>query len=55
VYVTSRGFRLPKTPQEMSDSVWFNLWRTGLWPYKDLQQGDILAFFLSVAEAADLF
>ena len=46
MYVTSRGFRLPESPEEMGD-VWFSLWRNRLWPYDELQVGDELCWYES--------
>lgn len=44
-YITSRGFTLPESAEEFSDSVWFNLWRYRLWPYRELLVGDILYWY----------
>jgi len=44
-YLTSRGFTLPESAEEFSDSVWFNLWRYRLWPYRELLVGDILYWY----------
>ena len=49
--VTSRGFVLPESPSEMSDGIWFNLWQSRLWPYKELQVGDDLFWYESPTKA----
>lgn len=46
-YITSRGFTLPKTADGFADSLWFNLWRYKLWPYKELIVGDALYWYES--------
>ncbi len=43
-FVTSRGFRLPESPDEMGD-VWFSLWHNRLWPYEELREGDDLYWY----------
>lgn len=45
MYVTSRGFLLPETEAEMGAAFWFNMWTKRLWPYKELQTGDILYWY----------
>jgi hypothetical protein len=45
-YVTSRGFPLPESADEMSQ-LWFNLWRPRLWPYNELRPGDELWWYES--------
>jgi hypothetical protein len=42
--VTSRGFRLPESPDDMG-AVWFSLWRNRLWPYEQLREGDDLYWY----------
>ena len=46
-YITSRRFTLPDLANEFADSVWFNLWRIRLWPYRELVVGDILYWYES--------
>lgn len=45
-YITSRGFVLPTSADEMS-RLWFNVWSKRLWPYAELQPGDILWWYES--------
>lgn len=44
-FVTSRGFRLPASADEMEADVWFSLWRYRLWPYEELREGDDLYWY----------
>lgn len=44
-FVTSRGFRLPASADEMGADVWFSLWRYRLWPYEELREGDDLYWY----------
>lgn len=46
-YITSRGFTLPESNEELEDRFWFNLWRIKLWPYTELLVGDILYWYES--------
>jgi len=46
-YITSRGFRLPQTKEELESRVWFSLWKTEQWPYRELIQGDRLYWYES--------
>jgi hypothetical protein len=46
-YITSRGFNLPESSEEMTDRFWFNMWRLKLWPYEELVVGDILYWYES--------
>lgn len=46
-YVTSRGFPLTESGEEFAASLWFNLWRTRLWPYRELVAGDVLYWYES--------
>jgi len=46
-YITSRGFKLPKSAEEMTNRFWFNMWRLKLWPYQELVVGDILYWYES--------
>ena len=43
-FVTSRGFELPESAEDMGD-VWFSLWRSRLWPYSHLNAGDELYWY----------
>lgn len=45
IYVTSRS-RLPDAAEDM-DYLWFNVWQTRLWPYRELQPGDDLWWYES--------
>ena len=47
VYITSRKFVLPKSPEEMAGQQWFNLWTKRLWPYCEIAMGDILYWYES--------
>jgi hypothetical protein len=44
-YITSRGFRLPESDEEMSGEFWFNMWQAKQWPYKELKTGDLLYWY----------
>jgi hypothetical protein len=44
-YITSRGFRLPRSSVEFGDSYWFNLWKRKLWPYEEIQVGALLFWY----------
>lgn len=46
-YITSRGFRLPESAQEMTNRFWFNMWQRKIWPYQELVVGDILYWYES--------
>lgn len=46
-YITSRGFELPESAEEMVDRPWFNMWQLKLWPYQELVVGDILYWYES--------
>jgi len=46
-YVTSRGFALPRSGDELAAQYWFNLWRIRLWPYRELLVGDTLYWYES--------
>jgi hypothetical protein len=50
-YITSRGFKLPESDAELRDGVWFNMWRTRLWPYKELVTADLLFWYESPSKA----
>ena len=44
-YITSRGFLLPKSEEEFGRIFWFNLWSKRLWPYRELERGDVLFWY----------
>jgi hypothetical protein len=44
-FITSRGYALPTSPDEMGASLWFNMWQRRLWPYKELGEGDTLYWY----------
>jgi hypothetical protein len=44
-FVTSRGFYLPESPEQMAADVWFSLWRNRLWPYDELREGEDLYWY----------
>jgi len=44
-FVTSRGFALPISEDEMAQQLWFNMWQRRLWPYQELQQGNTLYWY----------
>jgi hypothetical protein len=44
-FITSRGFALPTSEQEMSQNLWFNMWQRRLWPYQELQFGSTLYWY----------
>src|SRR3712207_1696062 len=50
-YITSRGFVLPASAEEMADTFWFNMWRTMQWPYKELKVGDRLYWYESPSKS----
>lgn len=49
-YITSRRFELPQTAAEMRTWLWFSMWRTKQWPYRDLDEGDILFWYESPSQ-----
>ena len=44
-YIISRGFRLPDSAVELEQRLFFNLWRSQLWPYRELSEGDVLYWY----------
>lgn len=50
-YITSRGFILPQSGDELANHFWFNLWRTNFWPYRELIVGDILYWYESPSKS----
>jgi hypothetical protein len=50
-YITSRGFILPISAEEMVDALWFNMWRSKQWPYNDLKVGDWLYWYESPSKS----
>jgi hypothetical protein len=50
-YITSRGFTLPESPEEIASGFWFNLWRINLWPYRELVVGDTLYWYESPSKS----
>lgn len=46
-FLTSRGFLLPETFEEMAASTWFNLWTRRNWPIEELASGDTLYWYES--------
>lgn len=46
-HITSRGFSLPESPEELADRFWLNLWHYRLWPYRELVPGDVLYWYES--------
>lgn len=50
-FVTSRPFSLPTSEQEMVSRIWYNLWKTQQWPYRELHEGDTLYFFDTTEQA----
>lgn len=44
-YITSRSFALPTDANEMEDRLWFNIWQHRLWPYRELELGDLLFWY----------
>jgi hypothetical protein len=46
-FVTSKRFRLPDTPDELTNGKWFNMWTKRLWPYNELEPGDTLLWYES--------
>jgi hypothetical protein len=44
-FVTSRSFPLPADPGEMASNLWFNMWQSRLWPYKELEEGATLYWY----------
>lgn len=51
VFITSRGFALPTSSDELAGWVWFNMWQRRLWPYRALEVGDTLFWYDSPAQA----
>jgi hypothetical protein len=45
--ITSRGYVLPESSEEFGNGIWFNLWTKKLWPYNELEFGDILYWYES--------
>ena len=50
-FITSRGYVLPSSGDELAGWVWFNMWQRRLWPYKELNVGDTLYWYDSTAQA----
>ena len=50
-FITSRGYALPTTPDEMAASPWFNLWERRLWAYRELEPGDTLYWYDATEQA----
>jgi len=50
-FITSRGYALPTSPDEMGASLWFNMWQRRLWPYMELGEGDTLYWYETVEKA----
>jgi hypothetical protein len=46
-YITGKNYHLPHTLHEMQGSLFYNLWRNRLWPYRELLSGDTLYFYES--------
>ncbi len=45
MYITSRRYILPSRKVEFAQRVWFHFWRRRLWPYREIQPGDILFWY----------
>lgn len=50
-YITSRGFALPESAEEMAEAFWFNMWRAKQWPYRELNSGDLLYWYESPSKS----
>ena len=50
-FVTSRGFVLPTSGDELAGWVWFNMWQRRLWPFRELGLGDTLYWYDSTVQA----
>jgi hypothetical protein len=50
-YITSRHRKLPIAGKELADDVWFNLWKSRLWPYEQLMVGDVLYWYETKSQA----
>ena len=37
VFVTSRGYSLPTSQEEMAHQLWFNMWQRQRWPFKEVE------------------
>jgi HNH endonuclease len=51
VFITSRSRSLPKDPEQMSNELWFNMWTSKLWPYRELGVGDTLYWYDPIEKA----
>jgi hypothetical protein len=49
-YITSRPYELPSDPTSLNREFFFNLWGKRLWPYSELEAGDILYWYWSAAK-----
>lgn len=45
MYITSRGFPLPRTVEAMKADLRFHVWTKQFWPYRELQAGDDLYWY----------
>jgi hypothetical protein len=50
-YITSRHRKLPGSGNQLADDVWFNLWRSKLWPYERLMVRDVLYWYDTRSQA----
>lgn len=48
-FITSRGYKLPRSPKEMKECVWFNMWTRRNWPYLRLNTNDTLYWYETIS------
>lgn len=47
-YLSSRGYPLSESAEEVSKQVSYNLWKTRVWPYREIVSGDVVYWYESV-------
>ncbi len=50
-FVTSRGYALPTSGDDLAGWMWFNMWKPRLFPYRELDVGNTLFWYDSTAQA----
>jgi len=48
-FITSRGYKLPGSFEQMEQGVWVNMWTRKLWPYLDLNINDTLYWYETIS------
>jgi len=47
--IVSRRLKLPRTPLDLKDEFYFNLWQKRHWPYEALKTGDTIFLYESLS------